>query len=212
MNAPAKILSEAALATARDVLEIRAQVRACLEYEYQFEHLADAVDPLQEYAERSGLVAALRQDAVQDIIAAPFARFRDIAAAEIAAEDDQSAELEPCEHCGFTIDQHRRVDTGEVLEFFCTEEEPQLDYAARIMAQWELADPRDSWRHTGEKVPPFQLRNSETTTRHSIESYRKPQATIEAFKHVIGLGDPDYLADWLRDHPKDARYLVEEIG
>jgi hypothetical protein len=85
MNATVNILSEAAIAHAVEVLKIRAQVRAYLEYEHQFEHLADAVDPLQEYAERSGLVAALGQDAVQDIIATPFGRFREIVAEEIEA-------------------------------------------------------------------------------------------------------------------------------
>jgi hypothetical protein len=35
--------------------------------------VSDVVDPLQDFAHRTGLVAAIGQDAVQEIIAAPFA-------------------------------------------------------------------------------------------------------------------------------------------
>jgi hypothetical protein len=127
MNAHAEILSGAALNHAVTVLEMRAGVRAYLEYEHQFERLADAVDPLQEYAESSGLVAAIGQDAVQEIIAAPFARYRAIVAADIQDEDgatgdNESANLPP-------------------------------DYAAQIVRRWEFADPRDRWLHTGEPPP-----------------------------------------------------------
>src|ERR1700684_3191218 len=100
MNAPVNILSEAAIAHSVEVLKIRAEVRAYLEYEHQFEHLADAIDPLQEYAESSGLVAAIGRGAVQEIIAVPFARYRAITAAEIQDEDGatgdhESADLPP---------------------------------------------------------------------------------------------------------------------
>src|SRR5690242_6110730 len=87
MNAPVQIISGKALDDAIWLLETRALIRAYLEYEYQFEHLADAVDPLQKFAENSGLVAAIGQDEVQRLIAAPFARFRSIVVAEIEAEE-----------------------------------------------------------------------------------------------------------------------------
>jgi hypothetical protein len=44
-------------------------------------NLAEIVDPLQEFAQGTGLVAAIGQDAVQSIIAAPFARSRAISEA-----------------------------------------------------------------------------------------------------------------------------------
>jgi hypothetical protein len=111
MNAPVKILSGAALAHAIEVLEIRAQVRAYLEYEHQYEFLADAVDPLQEFAESSGLVAAIGQDEVHRLIAAPFASVRAIVAAEIGNDGEPFFELEDL-----------------------------TDSAADIMRRWEMAE------------------------------------------------------------------------
>ncbi|WP_038970257.1 hypothetical protein [Bradyrhizobium genomosp. III] len=124
MNAPVKILDAQTLEDAIGLLETRALIRAYLEYEYQFEHLADAIDPLQESAEASGLVAAIGQDRVQEIIAKPFARFRDIVAAEIEAE--LMAQLEP--------------DLPD-------------DYALCLVREWELSDERDRWKWTGEMPP-----------------------------------------------------------
>lgn len=124
MNAPVKILEAQTLEDAIGLLETRALIRAYLEYEYQFEHLADAIDPLQEFAEQSGLVAAIGQDEVQRRIAAPFKRFRDIVAAEIEAEF--MAELEP--------------DLPD-------------DYALCLVREWELSDERDRWKWTGEMPP-----------------------------------------------------------
>lgn len=122
MNAPAQIIAGKALEDAIWLLETRALIRAYLEYEYQFEHLADAVDPLQEFAEASGLVAALGQDQVQRLIAKPFERYRAIVAAEIAAELG-GAECDP--------------DLPD-------------DYASSLVRDWELADERDRHRWTGE--------------------------------------------------------------
>ena len=36
-----------------------------------------------------------------------------------------------------------------------------LGYAEQLVRQWEIADPRDRWRHTGEKAPPASVRNAE---------------------------------------------------
>jgi hypothetical protein len=78
MNAPvAKIPGAARVVAAIDVLEIRAQIRAFLWREYQLE-LQEDVDELQAYAERSGLVREIGQDRVQEIMAAPFARYREM--------------------------------------------------------------------------------------------------------------------------------------
>src|SRR5689334_17153816 len=35
------------------------------------------------------------------------------------------------------------------------------DHAAQMLRQWELADPRDRWRHTGELPPPANVRNGD---------------------------------------------------
>jgi hypothetical protein len=55
-----------------DVLELRAWARALLLAEGEIECVAAAVDPLQEFAERSGLVDELGVDAVQRIISQEF--------------------------------------------------------------------------------------------------------------------------------------------
>ncbi|WP_213737067.1 hypothetical protein [Bradyrhizobium sp. dw_411] len=87
------------------------------------------------------------------------------------------------------------------------EEDLPSDYAAQIVRQWELADARDRWQHTGEPPPvpgttPFG--NSRTTDR-------VPQSTIDALKFVVSLGDAEYLAKWLRDHSNVAPALLEQM-
>jgi hypothetical protein len=109
----------------------------------------------------------------------------------------------PCELCGRTIDQHERVDTPEGPEFFCWNDDD-------IVTRWELADPRDAWRHTGESPPPASVRNSDITEQPSApKHYRTPQATADAFWLVVNLCDPVRLKAWLHDHPRDARHLLK---
>lgn len=176
MNAPARILDGKVLEDAIWLLETRALIRAYLEYEHQFEHLADAVDPLQEFAEASGLVAAIGQGEVQRLIAKPFERFRAIVATEVEAE------------------------------LVGTEVEPDLpsDYAAQLLMRWELDDPRDRWKWTGELPPP---------PEKAPESRPRPvpQATIDAFYIVMSEDNPERLAAWLRNHPDDAPALLEML-
>jgi hypothetical protein len=107
----------------------------------------------------------------------------------------------PCHLCGLTIDQHIMVDDGEGPEFFCGEFNPD---AADIVRLWELDDPRDRWRHIGE-VPPIVPAIEPPAAR----PYRTPQATIDAFLYVTRLDDPEYLARWLADHPRDAKFLLK---
>lgn len=75
--------------------------------------------------------------------------------------------------------------------------------AAELAAQWEAADPRDRWRHTGAPPPPA-LDGPSAPAR----PYRTPQATIDAFWCVVRLADPGRLAAWLDDHPKDEFLLL----
>jgi hypothetical protein len=176
----------AKLADAQEVLSIRALIRAFLEYEHQFEHLADVVDPLQEFAELSGLVDAIGQDEVQRLISAPFARFRAIVAAEVEAEERALLEAEPGELTGFD------------------------DGVTDIVRRLELADPRDRWKQTGEAPPPVSVRNSDIATNpNAPRSYRTPQSTIDAFWYVVGLDDLARLAAWLDDHPRDKPTLLK---
>src|SRR5258708_14093902 len=60
-----------------------------------------------------------------------------------------------CELCGCTIAFHVMVDDGSGPIFYCPDDlETQIHLAvANLVKQWELADPRDRWKHTGEAPP-----------------------------------------------------------
>ena len=111
----------------------------------------------------------------------------------------------PCDWCGFTIDQHVLVDEGDGPVFFCEDISP---YAANLVVQWEMQDPRDAWRHTGETPPPVAFRNADCTgTPEAVRHYRTPQATVEAFFYVARTKDAEGIAEWLASHPRDAQHL-----
>jgi len=88
-------------------------------------------------------------------------------------------------------------------------EEPELpsDYAAQIVRQWEMADPRDRWHHTGE-LPPGNAEPPAASRRKAAV----PQSTVDAFKFVVALGDPDHLARWLRGHSDVVPALLSEVA
>lgn len=72
------------------------------------------------------------------------------------------------------------------------------DYASQLVMQWELADPRDRWRWTGELPPVLSVETIEKPV------YRTAQSTIDAFLFVLSTGDQDRIASWLRNHLEDA--------
>ncbi|MCP2210619.1 hypothetical protein [Bradyrhizobium diazoefficiens] len=92
-----------------------------------------------------------------------------------------------------------------MAEAFAPIEALPSDYAATLVMQWELADPRDRWRWTGE-LPPVQK-------AAAIERppYRTAQSTVDAFHFVMSLADPERLAAWLRNHSDDALVLLETL-
>lgn len=79
------------------------------------------------------------------------------------------------------------------------------DYASQLVMQWELDDPRDRWKWTGELPPVPQA------AAIAKPAYRTPQSTIDAFGYVLSLGDGERLAVWLREHPTDAPALLETL-
>src|SRR5438552_3620374 len=103
--------------------------------------------------------------------------------------DPDPIEIDPptCALCGYTIE-----DLEELI-YVC---------AADLIAEWERADPRDAWRHTGEHPPRRQ-------PAPAAPPYRTPQATIDAFWYVVRLEDPEYLTRWLAQHPLDASALCK---
>lgn len=134
---------------------------------------------------------------------------------DIAALEPAPIEIEPraCEWCGLTIDQHIMVDDGEGPEFFCEEIHPHAAGvtfdAPDLVRQWEMQDPRDAWRHTGEIPPPVAFRNADFAgaAPPSRQDYRTPKATVEAFFYVTRTKDAAGIAGWLADHPRDAQHL-----
>jgi hypothetical protein len=67
------------------------------------------------------------------------------------------------------------------------------DMAAEIVARgWEAAD--EKRQGTGVKRP---------------KDYRPAQSTIDAFWYLVRLKEPDRLAVWLDDHPREKSYLLK---
>ncbi|WLA53200.1 hypothetical protein [Bradyrhizobium diazoefficiens] len=146
---------------------------------YRYAHhqleLPDAADDLQHFADRIGLVALLGQDAVQAEISGPFAWVRG------------------------HLNDNKPQDDGE------PDQDLPSDYAARLVRDWELDDPRDRWRWTGELPPVQQVAAIEKAP------YRTPQSTIDAFHFVLSAGDLERLAAWLLHHPDDAPALFKSV-
>jgi hypothetical protein len=105
----------------------------------------------------------------------------------IAELEPAPIEIERCELCGYAIEDLEALIYLRVAE---------------LVEQWERADPRDNWKHTGEHPPRRQ-------PVPPAPPYRTPQSTIDAFKCVLSLDDPDYLTRWLARHPLDASALIK---
>ena len=76
-----------------------------------------------------------------------------------------------CELCGYAIED------WEELIYLC---------AADLIAQWELADSRDRWRHTDEQP----ARAIEPVSA-AAQPYRTPESVVQAFWYVASLDDAD---------------------
>jgi hypothetical protein len=115
-------------------------------------------------------------------------------------------EPDPCQLCGRTIDEHFRVATFEGPIFLCEE----ALFEGDLVRQWELADPRDCWKHTGEPPPPASVRNADIAGRPASapRTYRTAQSTVDAFRYLAAAGDLERLKFWLADRPKDAPFLL----
>jgi hypothetical protein len=128
-----------------------------------------------------GLVAALGQDAVQAIMAEPFALVR--------ADPDGPVEADR------TVEEQDDPDYG----------------ASDIMRRWELADPRDRWKQTGEPPPSEAVRNGpiKPSQEAPVKPKRPAKSTIAAFLYVARAESTEQLRDWLARHPTDAPFLLE---
>jgi hypothetical protein len=112
---------------------------------------------------------------------------------------DRPAEIDPgpCQLCGCTIDRH------EGPELFCDDLEREIYLSAcALVREWEMDDPRDRWRHTGEPRP------DPIVSLRRPEPYHPWQSTVDAFRLLTAAGDLGRLREWLADRPKDAPYLL----
>ncbi len=76
--------------------------------------------------------------------------------------------------------------------------------ACDLVEQWELADSRDRWRHTGEAPP-----KASDIPAAKPPPYYPAQSSVDAFWFVVAQCDPDRLKRWLHDHPEDAPFLLK---
>jgi hypothetical protein len=90
---------------------------------------------------------------------------------------------------------------GELNEAF---EREIMIGAAELVRRWELADPRDRWRHTGEAPP-----KAAGVLKARPEPYTPPPATVAAFWYVVSTGNRKHLAEWLAQHPADRPELFK---
>jgi hypothetical protein len=126
MKVPFIAGAEATLVPSQATFALYCEVCALL-YVKDAPTLQEATDALQDYAERSGLVAVIGQDATQSIMSDAFAC------------------LHPgeCEWCGLRLEQHMRIDTAAGPEFFCDDLEALIQLrAADLVIHWEMEDSR----------------------------------------------------------------------
>jgi len=90
------------------------------------------------------------------------------------------------------LDGPERIPLSPALEFGPCDD---------LLRRWELADPRDRWKHTGEAPPSDAVRNSIAPA--APQPYRTPESTIQAFWYVLSLDDENYLNCWLAERPAD---------
>jgi hypothetical protein len=190
MNAPSTAqapINAAASAPLVEIFQELCETKALLWANYQIE-LQDAVDQLQTWAVDRGLVAAVGQDAVQEIMAAPFALVR----------------AEPVEAEPTSTDDEVEHDTTNRWQHLA-------DVVSPMLVQWEMADPRDRWRYTGELPPPENVRNGDISGKpaKALQPYHPPKATRQAFWHVVRSADRKALNNWLAHHPADAPFLLK---
>jgi hypothetical protein len=155
--------------------------------------LHEAVDVLQEFAERLGLVAKLGQDAVQLLMAAAFAPVR----SDLVYTQHDVNEVQP----------------DDIL----IDDDPADDYAglsSTFAAACRKADAKIGERPELDDIPPGCAsaarlqRDYEATSERQRARYGPPEATLQAAAFLVREGDPKRLEDWLLTHSKRERAAI----
>jgi hypothetical protein len=77
------------------------------------------------------------------------------------------------------------------------------DYANELMRRWEMADPRDRWRHTGQRPPDDKFRNSgleqdyRLVTTDGVASAAELQRLQDKWMRERNHGAPEVTVDAL---------------
>jgi hypothetical protein len=148
--------------------------------------LQTAADNLQWLAERWDLIEEAGQDYIQQTIAAAFVQAytpKIVRAAEAIKANPQKSDRAIAAELGVGKDTVRRArDQGGA----CAPPEAE-ERVGRDGKSYPAAQP--------------------SRQRRGV-----PQATRDAFKYVVGLGDRERLASWLRSHRDIARELLDEVA
>jgi hypothetical protein len=146
--------------------------------------LHEAVDELQAFAVLSGLVEAIGQPAVQ----------------EMMAYADERAD---CFHDQANPQKSNRAIAEEIGADEKTVRKARADQSAPEEAE---RIGRDDKSYPATQTLKQPLTRGKDATR---EPYAPPRSTVDAFLYVVALDDIDRLKAWLADHPDDAPTLLK---
>jgi len=154
-----------------------------------------------DFAERSGLIAMIGQDAVQAIMAAAFEPVRDDLYAPDPGDHDDYCDND---HDGDDDRQdHQRGDGDD------DRHDPADDYAglsSTFAAACRKADAKAGARPELPDIPPgcasavALQREYQDRIRRQREQYGPPKATLDAAENLIREGDAKRLRAWLGQH------------
>jgi hypothetical protein len=139
-----------------------------------------------------------------------------------SAADMIEMDPRPCEICGLKIDDHHMIDDGDGPQHFCISELYERVAAGKVKNAtrpfwlgWNYGIDF-SLNHVAEEEISIIMANImvEPDNAPSIippppAPYRTPQATVDAFKYLVRLNDPERLKAWLADRPQDAPTLLK---
>jgi hypothetical protein len=183
-----------------EAFTLRCWARARLYGLGEYENLPDAVDALQAFAVKLGLVTSIGQDAVQAIMAAAFELVR---AAEHGVNNTKS-ETADDDRDDDDHDDNRDDDHGDDYDGISN------TFAAACRA----ADAKIGKRPELEDIPPgcasaaALQRDYEASIRRHRERYGAPEATLLAAEFLIGQSNLKRFDDWMADRSAYERAAI----
>jgi hypothetical protein len=135
-----------------------------------------------------------------------------VSAQDAAERERDPIEIDPnpCEHCGRLIDEHECRDLGEGPEWFCYPDDRTADDdgPCPTCGTMQIAD-RELHEWTNRWVKRAEDRRNIIPLPACRQGYRTAQSLVAEFFLMVRLGDAEKLRAWLRDHPRDAAFLLK---